>query len=126
MVRWRAASERISMNCVEIMIGEKLKESDPALDILGSDRKVLQVACEDFTNYLKFHWQLIRKHQTIEQSLENPQQRRAIMEEARVQAGNPRNNRLHPNQERRNLRNRNPLREPPQDGAGRKTRTTPQ
>jgi hypothetical protein len=49
------------MNYVEIMIGEKLKESDPALDILGSDRKVLQVACEDFTNYLKFHWQLIGK-----------------------------------------------------------------
>ena len=61
MVRWRAASERISMNYVEIMIGEKLKESDPALDILGSDRKVLQVACEDFTNYLKYHWQLIGK-----------------------------------------------------------------
>ena len=61
MVRWRAASERISMNYVEIMIGEKLKESDSALDILGSDRKVLQVACEDFTNYLKYHWQLIGK-----------------------------------------------------------------
>ena len=61
MVRWRAASERISMNYVEIMIGEKLKESDPALDILGSDRKVLQVACEDFMNYLKYHWQLIGK-----------------------------------------------------------------
>ncbi len=47
------------MNFVEIMIGEKLKEADPALDILGSDRKVLQVACQDFTNYLKFHWNLI-------------------------------------------------------------------
>jgi len=61
MVRWRAASERISMNYVEIMIGEKLKESDSALDILGSDRKVLQVACEDFMNYLKYHWQLFGK-----------------------------------------------------------------
>jgi hypothetical protein len=49
------------MNFVEIMIGEKLKEADPALDIMGSDRKVLQVACQDFTNYLKFHWQLIGK-----------------------------------------------------------------
>ena len=49
------------MNYVEIMIGEKLKESDSALDILGSDRKVLQVACEDFMNYLKYHWQLIGK-----------------------------------------------------------------
>jgi hypothetical protein len=43
------------------MIGEKLKEADPALDIIGSDRKVLQVACQDFTNYLKFHWNLMGK-----------------------------------------------------------------
>jgi hypothetical protein len=50
-----------SMNFVEIMIGEKLKDADPALDIMGSDRKVLQVACQDFTNYLKFHWKLIGK-----------------------------------------------------------------
>ena len=49
------------MNFIEIMIGEKLKESDSALDILGSDRKVLQVACEDFTNYAKFHWELMGK-----------------------------------------------------------------
>ncbi|MGZ3733027.1 MAG: hypothetical protein ACXU9U_04755 [Parachlamydiaceae bacterium] len=49
------------MNFVELMIGEKLKEIDPALDIMGSDRKVLQVACQDFTNYLKFHWNLMGK-----------------------------------------------------------------
>ena len=55
------ASAGISMNFVEIMLGEKLKDSDPALDIMGSDRKVLQVACQDFTNYLKFHWHLIGK-----------------------------------------------------------------
>jgi hypothetical protein len=54
-------SAGIIMNFVEIMIGEKLKDADPALDIMGSDRKVLQVACQDFTNYLKFHWQLIGK-----------------------------------------------------------------
>jgi hypothetical protein len=49
------------MNFVELMIGEKLKEADSALDIMGSDRKVLQVACQDFTNYLKFHWNLMAK-----------------------------------------------------------------
>ena len=49
------------MNFVEIVLTEKLKDADPALDILGSDRKVLQVACQDFTNYLKFQWQLIGK-----------------------------------------------------------------
>jgi hypothetical protein len=47
------------MNFVELMIGEKLKDADPALDVMGSDRKVLQVACQDFTNFLKFHWNLI-------------------------------------------------------------------
>ncbi len=55
------ASAGIIMNFVEIMIGEKLKDVDPALDVMGSDRKVLQVACQDFTNYLKFHWNLIGK-----------------------------------------------------------------
>ena len=55
------ASAGIIMNFVEIMLGEKLKDADPALDIIGSDRKVLQVACQDFTNYLKFHWNLIGK-----------------------------------------------------------------
>jgi len=49
------------MNFVEIMLGEKLKDTDPALDVFGSDRKVLQVACQDFTNYLKYHWELIGK-----------------------------------------------------------------
>jgi hypothetical protein len=47
------------MNFVELMIGEKLKDADPALDIMGSDRKVMQVACQDFTNFLKFHWNMI-------------------------------------------------------------------
>ena len=49
------------MNFVELMVGEKLKDADPALDVMGSDRKVLQVACQDFTNFLKFHWNLIGK-----------------------------------------------------------------
>ncbi|MGF3523039.1 MAG: hypothetical protein ACQXXJ_08090 [Candidatus Bathyarchaeia archaeon] len=49
------------MNFVEIILTEKLKDADPALDILGSDRKVLQVASQDFTNYLKSHWNLVGK-----------------------------------------------------------------
>ena len=55
------ASAGIVMNFVEIIIGEKLRDADPALEIMGSDHKVLQVACKDFTNYLKFHWNLIGK-----------------------------------------------------------------
>lgn len=49
------------MNFVEILLTEKLKDADPGLDVLGSDRKVLQVACQDFTNYLKYQWALIGK-----------------------------------------------------------------
>ena len=57
----RASGAGIRLNFVELMIGEKLKDADPALDIMGSDRKVLQVACQDFTNFLKFHWNLVGK-----------------------------------------------------------------
>lgn len=51
----------MSMNFLETLLSEKLKEVNPTLDVFGSDRKVLQVACQDFTNYLKFHWGLIGK-----------------------------------------------------------------
>jgi hypothetical protein len=47
------------MNFIEILLSEKLREKNPMLDILGSDRKVLQIACQDLTNYLKVHWELI-------------------------------------------------------------------
>jgi len=49
------------MNFIEVTLAEKLKDADQALDITGSDRKVLQVACEDLTNYLKYHWDLVAK-----------------------------------------------------------------
>jgi len=49
------------MNFIEAMLSEKLKEVNPTLDLFGSDRKVLQVACQDLTNYLKVHWNLIGK-----------------------------------------------------------------
>ena len=49
------------MNFLEVILGEKLKEIDPGLDVTGSDRKILQVAGQDFTNFLKFHWGLIGK-----------------------------------------------------------------
>lgn len=49
------------MNFVEMILTDKLKDTNPSLDVLGSDRKVLQVACQDFTNYLKVHWDLIGK-----------------------------------------------------------------
>jgi len=47
------------MNFIEILLSEKLKDKNPMLDVLGSDRKVLQIACQDLTNYLKFHWDLV-------------------------------------------------------------------
>lgn len=49
------------MNLVEILLSERLREVDPTLDIFGSDRKVLQIACQDLTNYLKVHWNLVGK-----------------------------------------------------------------
>lgn len=49
------------MNFIEILLSEKLKDKNPLLDILGPDRKVLQIACQDLANYLKVHWQLVGK-----------------------------------------------------------------
>jgi len=49
------------MNFMEILLSEKLKDITPTLDVFGSDRKVLQVACQDLTNYLKVHWNLVGK-----------------------------------------------------------------
>jgi hypothetical protein len=39
---------------IEIVLSAKLKEAEPTLDILGADRKVLQVANQDLANYVKF------------------------------------------------------------------------
>jgi hypothetical protein len=49
------------MNFIEMLLSEKLKNKNPMLDIFGADRKVLQIACQDLTNYLKVHWNLVGK-----------------------------------------------------------------
>jgi hypothetical protein len=49
------------MNFVETMLSEKLKDKNPMIDVYGSDRKVLQIACQDLINYLKVHWDLVGK-----------------------------------------------------------------
>ncbi|MDH7564434.1 MAG: hypothetical protein QHH24_06120 [Candidatus Bathyarchaeota archaeon] len=49
------------MNFVELLLSEKLKDREPMLEVLGSDRKVLQIACQDLINYLKVHWDLVGK-----------------------------------------------------------------
>ncbi|MBA7493744.1 hypothetical protein ES702_04306 [subsurface metagenome] len=49
------------MNFIEILLSEKLKSKNPMLDVFGSDRKVLQIASQDLTNYLKVHWDLVGK-----------------------------------------------------------------
>jgi len=39
---------------LETTISRKISEADPTLDLLGSDRKLLQIANQDFANYIKF------------------------------------------------------------------------
>jgi hypothetical protein len=36
-------------------------QKNPLIDVLVADRKVLQIACQDLTNYLKVHWDLVGK-----------------------------------------------------------------
>jgi hypothetical protein len=57
----KASRREYSVNFVEMLLSEKLKDRNPMLDTLGSDRKVLQIACQDLTNFLKVHWELIGK-----------------------------------------------------------------
>jgi hypothetical protein len=47
--------ETKNMNSVEKLISDKIKKIDSTLDFQGSDRKVLQLACKDFANYMKFN-----------------------------------------------------------------------
>jgi hypothetical protein len=49
------------MNFVEMLLSDELKNINSALDLFGSDRKVLQIACQDLINYLKVHWNLVGK-----------------------------------------------------------------
>lgn len=53
------------MNFIEITLSKKIKEAEPTLDILGADRKVLQVAVQDFMNYLNFYRNLENKETNI-------------------------------------------------------------
>jgi hypothetical protein len=53
------------MNFIEITLSKKIKEAEPTLDVLGADRKVLQVAVQDFTNYLNFYRNLENKETNI-------------------------------------------------------------
>jgi len=49
------------MNFIELLLSESLKNKNPLLDLRGSDRRVLQIAAQDFMNYLKIHWKLVGK-----------------------------------------------------------------
>jgi len=42
------------MNFIESMLLKKIEEAEPSLDLQGADRKVLQIAIQDFNNYLNF------------------------------------------------------------------------
>lgn len=47
------------MNFVELMLAESLQNRNPQLDLQGTDKKVLRIACEDLLNFLKVHWKLV-------------------------------------------------------------------
>lgn len=47
------------MNFIETLMSEKIMEKNPLIDVLGADRKVLQIACQDLANFLRVHWNLI-------------------------------------------------------------------
>jgi hypothetical protein len=53
------------MDFIETMLSTKIKQAEPTLDILSADRKVLQVAYQDFKNYIKFNWNLMKNETNV-------------------------------------------------------------
>lgn len=49
------------MNFLETLLAECLRNRNPQLDLQGTDRRVLEIAHEDLTNFLKVHWNLVGK-----------------------------------------------------------------
>ena len=49
------------MNFLELLLSQCLKDRNPLLDLQGSDRRVLEIACEDMINFLKVHWGMIMR-----------------------------------------------------------------
>jgi len=47
------------MNFLELMLTESLQNRNSQLDLQGTDKKVLRIACEDLINFLKVHWKLV-------------------------------------------------------------------
>jgi len=47
------------MNFLELMLTESLQNRNSQLDLQGTDKKVLRIACEDLVNFLKVHWKLV-------------------------------------------------------------------
>jgi hypothetical protein len=62
------------MNFIEIALSNKIKEIEPTLDVLGADRKVLQVAVQDFMNYLNFYRNLENKETNIPYQIKQMEQ----------------------------------------------------
>jgi len=58
---WRRLGKKGPMNFLELLLSQCLTDHNPLLDLQGSDKRVLQIACEDLVNFLKFHWELIGK-----------------------------------------------------------------
>ena len=63
-----------NMNFIETTLSNKIKEAEPTLDILGADRKVLQVAVQDFMNYLNFYRNLENKETNFEYQVKQMEQ----------------------------------------------------
>ena len=63
-----------NMNSLKAILSRKLRESDPTLDLFGSDRRILQVASQDFANYLKFTCNLSGKEIGIDNIMEKTEQ----------------------------------------------------
>ena len=75
-IQYRKKGDKQNMNTIEPLIADKLKKIDPTINAQGADRKMLQLACKDFANYMKFNSKTplnLRQEKNIEEfSQKNP------------------------------------------------------
>ncbi len=51
---------------IELLIADKIEKLDPTLNVKGADRKMVQLACKDFSNYIKFDQKSAYKYSLTE------------------------------------------------------------
>ena len=52
------------MNLIQQLLSKSLRNRNPQLNLQGSEKRILRIASQDLTNYLRVHWKLTGQETT--------------------------------------------------------------